>query len=188
MHLKGMTSVKKRPEIGEYDSYFSRYINLVPDGDILDILEQQNKETNTLLKDISDTQGQFKYSSNKWSVKEVIGHLTDTERILGYTLLCIARGEAQSLPSYDKNVYVKSAAFDKQSLEDLLANLTTVRKSTLQLLKSLNSEDWLRRGRANGSEVTVRALVIILVGHELHHRKIIKEFYIGSKDFPLKGI
>jgi uncharacterized damage-inducible protein DinB len=180
--------VEIRPVISEYDSYFSKYVNLVPDGDIFEILEQQNKETYILFKDISDTQGLYKYSPNKWSVKEVIGHLTDTERILGYALLCIARGEAISLPSYDKNVYVQSAAFDKQSMEDLLANLTIVRKSTLQLLKSLNSEDWLRRGIANGSEVTVRALVIILAGHELHHRKIIKEFYIGSKDFPLKRI
>ncbi|MGZ4161004.1 MAG: DinB family protein [Neobacillus sp.] len=178
----------KRPVISEYDSYFSKYVNLVPDGDILEILEQQNKETNILLEDISNTQGLFKYSPNKWSMKEVIGHLTDTERILGYALLCIARGEAISLPNYDKNVYVQSAAFDKHSMEDLLANLSIVRKSTLQLLKSLNSEDWLRRGIANGSEVTVRALVIILAGHELHHRKIIKEFYIGSQDFPLKRI
>jgi hypothetical protein len=181
-----MINVEKRPVISEYDSYFSKYVNLVPDGDIFEILEQQNKETNILFKDISDTQGLYKYSPKKWSVKEVIGHLTDTERILGYALLCIARGEAISLPSYDKNVYVQSAAFDKHSMEDLLANLSMVRKSTLQLLKSLNSEDWLRRGIANGSEVTVRALVIILAGHELHHRKIIKEFYIGSKDFPLK--
>lgn len=183
-----MINVDKRPVISEYDSYFSKYVNLVPDGDILEILEQQNKETNILLKDISNTQGLFKYSPNKWSMKEVIGHLTDTERILGYALLCIARGEVISLPNYDKNVYVQSAAFDKHSMEDLLANLSIVRKSTLQLLKSLNSEDWLRRGIANGSEVTVRALVIILAGHELHHRKIIKEFYIGSQDFPLKGI
>ncbi|MCM2532891.1 DinB family protein [Neobacillus pocheonensis] len=172
--------MEKRPVKSEYDAYFSKYVNLVPDGDILKILEQQNKETTILFKDISDTQGLFKYSPNKWSLKEVIGHLTDTERILGYTLLCIARGEAISLPSYDKNVYVQSAAFDKQSMEDLLVNLTIVRKSTLQLLKSLNSEDWLRRGIANGSEVSVRALVIILAGHELHHRKIINEFYIGS--------
>jgi hypothetical protein len=118
-------------------------------------------------------------------MKEIIGHLTDTERILGYTLLCVERGENKELPRYDKDVYVQNAAFDKKTINELLLNLTIVRNATLQLLKSLNPEDWLRRGIANGSEVTVRALASILAGHELHHCNIIKEFYFGSNDFPL---
>ncbi|MGM0876290.1 MAG: DinB family protein [Bacillota bacterium] len=177
--------MENRPEISEYDAYFSKYVSLVPDGDIVDILDQQMKETITLLNNISDAQGLFKYAPNKWSLKEVIGHLTDTERILGYTLLCIARGENMSLHIYDKNAYIQNAAFDNQSLEDLLGNLNVVRQSTLYMLKSLNSESWSRRGIAIGAEVTVRALVSILAGHELHHRKIIKERYISSDDFPL---
>jgi hypothetical protein len=185
--VKGMYIVEKRPGIKEYDAYFSRYVNLLPEGDIIAILEQQVKETNMLLQNITDTQGLFRYASNKWSVKEIIGHLADTERILGYTLLCIARGENKELPRYDKDVYVQNAAFDKQTINELLLNFTIVRNATVQLLKSLNLEDWLRRGFANGSEVTVRALASILAGHELHHCNIMKEFYFGSSEFQLNN-
>jgi hypothetical protein len=176
--------MKKRPEKSEYAPYFSRYIQLVPEGEIKEILEQQIKDTNMVCKDMSDIQGLFKYSSNKWSIKEVLGHLTDTERILGYTLLCIARGEAVSLPRYNKDLYIQNALFQRQSIGKLMEGLVISRRSTLFLLKSIDSKDWVRRGMANGSEVTVRALAFILAGHELHHRKILKELYIGSKDFP----
>ncbi|WP_028401254.1 DinB family protein [Ectobacillus panaciterrae] len=172
--------MQKRPEISEYAPYYSTYVNLVPDGDILHILNQQIKETIILLKDTSDAQGQFRYAPDKWSLKEVIGHIADTERIMGYRLLCIARGETVSLPGYDDKMYVLRASFDKQSMQDLLENLAVVRQSTLHLLKSLDLEAWLRRGTANNSEVTVRALVSIIAGHELHHRQIIKERYISS--------
>jgi hypothetical protein len=183
--VKGMKNVEKSPGIKEYDAYFSRYVNLLPEGDIVAILEQQIKETKILLQNLTETQGLFRYAPNKWSVKEIIGHLTDTERILGYTLLCVARGENKELPRYDKDVYVQNGAFDKQTINELLLNLTIVRNATSQLLKSLNPEDWLRRGIANGSEVTVRALASILAGHELHHCNIMKEFYFGSNKFPL---
>ncbi|AFU14032.1 MULTISPECIES: DinB family protein [Bacillus] len=175
--------MQKRPGTNEYNPYYSTYIKLVPDGDIIHILEQQMKETNLLLKDISDSEGHFRYAPNKWSIKEVIGHIADTERIMAYRLLSIARGETAELPGYNDDMYVLRAAFDKQSMQDLLTNLTVVRQSTVHLLKSLDKDAWLQRGIANNSEVTVRALANIIAGHELHHRQIIKVRYFGANAF-----
>ncbi|NKW95752.1 DinB family protein [Bacillus toyonensis] len=175
--------MQKRPGTNEYNPYYSTYIKLVPDGDIIHILEQQMKETNLLLKDISDSEGHFRYAPNKWSIKEVIDHIADTERIMAYRLLSIARGETAELPGYNDDMYVLRAAFDKQSMQDLLTNLTVVRQSTVYLLKSLDKDAWLQRGIANNSEVTVRALANIIAGHELHHRQIIKVRYFGANAF-----
>ncbi|AFU13578.1 MULTISPECIES: DinB family protein [Bacillus cereus group] len=170
--------MQKRPDANEYNPYYSTYINLIPNGDIIRILEQQMKETNLLLKDIPDSEGHFRYAPNKWSIKEVIGHIVDTERIMAYRLLSIARGETAELPGYNDDMYVLRAA------QDLLENLTVVRQSTVHLLKSLDKEAWLQRGIANNSEVTVLALANIIAGHELHHRQIIKERYLGSNAYP----
>ncbi|UYX55239.1 DinB family protein [Bacillus thuringiensis] len=178
--------MQKRPEANEYNPYYSTYISLIPDGDIIHILEKQMKETNLLLKDISDSEGHFRYAPNKWSIKEVIGHIADTERIMAYRLLSIARGETAELPGYNDDMYVLRAAFDKQSMQDLLENLTVVRQSTMHLLKSLDKEAWLQWGIANNSEVTVLALANIIAGHELHHCQLIKERYLGSKAYPAR--
>ena len=117
--------------------------------------------------------------------KEVIGHIADTERIMAYRLLSIARGETAELPGYNDDMYVLKAAFDKQSMQDLIDNLIVVRHSTVHLLKSLDQDTWLQRGNANKSEVTVRALAYIIAGHELHHLQIIKERYLGSNAYPV---
>jgi len=171
-------------EKNEYAPYYSTYVELVPDGDIMIILEKQMEETITLLQDISEQQAHCRYAPGKWDIKEVIGHLADTERIMGYRLLSIARGETIALPGYDDVAYVQNAEFDKQSVEELLQNLSAVRQSTIHLIKSLTSEDWLRRGIANNYEVTVRALIAIISGHEIHHRTIIRERYILSEAYP----
>jgi hypothetical protein len=176
--------MEKRPEVTEYNPYYSRYVNLIPEGDLLYILKEQVKETNILLKDITHKQAHFRYAPDKWSLKEVIGHLTDTERIMGYRLLCIARGETVLLPGYDDKMYVLNASFNRLPMHDLLGNFHAVRQSTLHLLKSLDQEAWMRRGNANGSDVSVRAIACIIAGHELHHRQIIKERYMGAEAYP----
>ena len=130
-----------RPEVSEYNSYYATYTNLVSDGNIIHILEQQMKETNLLLKGISDSEGLFRYAPTKWSIK-VIGHIADTERIMAYRLLSIARGETAELPGYNDDMYVLRAGFDKQSMQNLLENLIVVRQSTLYLLRSLDKEAW----------------------------------------------
>lgn len=171
-------------EKNEYAPYYSTYVELVSDGDFIQTLVQQMEETIALLKDISDHQAHFRYAPEKWSLKEVIGHIADTERIMSFRLVSIARGETVALPGYNDNEYVQNASFNKQSVEDLLQNLYIVRQSTIHLIKSLSSEDLLRRGTANNSEVTVRALIAIIAGHELHHRNIIRERYFSSGAYP----
>jgi uncharacterized damage-inducible protein DinB len=174
-------------ESNEYAPYYSTYVNLVPEGDILDILTQQMEETSAYLIDLTEQQAHFSYGDGKWTIKEVIGHVADTERIMAYRLLSFARGETAELPGYDDNQYVFNAQFNDQSVQQLIQNLMMVRQSTIHLIKSLPSEAYLRRGKANGSEVTVRALIHIITGHELHHRNIIKQRYMGSKAFPVNS-
>lgn len=171
-------------EKDEYAPYYSTYVKLAANGDLVQILAQQVEKTITLLQDLTEDQAHFRYASEKWTIKEVIGHLADTERIMGYRLLAIARGETVSLPGYDDNVYVQHASFDKQSVKELLENYYVVRQSTIHLIKSLTNEAFLRRGTANNSEITVRALIAIIAGHELHHRNIIKDRYICHEAFP----
>jgi uncharacterized damage-inducible protein DinB len=174
-------------ESTEYAPYYSTYVNMVPEGDILDVLTQQMEETSAYLIDLTEQQACFSYGDGKWTIKEVIGHVADTERIMAYRLLSFARGETAELPGYDDNNYVKNAQFNEQSVQQLLQNLIMVRQSTIHLIKSLPSEACLRRGKANGSEVTVRALMYIIAGHELHHRNMIKQCYLGSKAFPVNS-
>lgn len=176
--------MKQKLNSTEYASYYSKYVDLVPEGDLTSILLQQMNETVDILKDLTEQQAHFSYGVGKWSIKEVIGHIADTERIMGYRLLSFARGEQAELPGYDDNEYVRNALFNALSLQGLLENLLIIRKSTLQLIKSLPSEALLRRGSANGSEVSVRALIYIIAGHELHHRNLIKERYFSSNEFP----
>jgi hypothetical protein len=173
-----------RPEKDEFASYYLPYVNAVPEGDIISVLSQQLESTKLLLKNITEEQGKFRYGPDKWTVKEVVGHMTDTERIMAYRLLCIARGETVSLPGFDENQYVEHASFNEQSLEQLLEDFAIVRQSTLALMKSFSADVWMRRGLANNTEVTVRGTAYIIAGHAIHHSRIIKERYLESKDFP----
>ncbi|WNS76299.1 DinB family protein [Bacillus sp. DTU_2020_1000418_1_SI_GHA_SEK_038] len=174
----------QRPDINEYPAYYSAYVNLVPDGEMIVLLNEQLKATVNAIKGVTEKQAQFQYDSNKWTVKEVIGHLADTERIMAYRILCIARGETSPLPGFDDNLYVQNGSFNQLSMEDLLKNFSIVRQSTIVLLKSLDPDAWLRKGNANGSEITVRAVASIIAGHELHHRNILQERYFMSSEYP----
>lgn len=171
-------------EEDEYAPNFSSYVNLVAEGDLINILSKQIEETINLLQGISDEQAYFRYAPEKWSLKEVIGHLADTERVMGYRILSIARSESIVLSGFDENEFVQNASFNKQSVKDLLQNLQVVRQSTIHLIKSLSTEDFIRRGLANNFEVTVRALIVIIAGHELHHCNIIRERYFGDEAYP----
>lgn len=176
-------NVTKRPNPDEYNPSFSTYISLVPEGDIETILQEQIEETLHLLNSISEQQAHFKYAPEKWSIKEVLGHLADAERIMAYRLLTIARGDSVSLPGFEENEYVQSANFNRQSIKELLENLHSVRQSTIHLLKGLEEETWLQKGNANHSVVSVRALAYIITGHEIHHRRILKERYLEAEAF-----
>jgi hypothetical protein len=175
----------KKPEPAEYAAYYREYAELVPEGKVLEILEVQIKELEELLADFTEEQLLFRYAPGKWSVKEVIGHMTDTERVMGYRAMRIARGDQTPLPGFQEEEYVKNADFDRLSIQELLGHFSAVRQATIHLFKSFRPEDWLKRGTANGYRISVRALAYIIAGHALHHQKIIRERYLEAKDFPV---
>lgn len=168
----------QRPESNEYQSYYVKYVESVPDGNILDILREQRNEVVALFRSITEEQSRYRYLPEKWSAKEVLGHMTDTERIMSYRLLCIARGESVSLPGFDENEYVRNADFGQRTLESMVDEYAAVRAATLALLAGVSKDASERQGSANNNTVSVRALAYIIAGHERHHVSIIKERYI----------
>ncbi|MBV9144343.1 MAG: DinB family protein [Acidobacteria bacterium] len=172
-----MPATAVRPAKNEYAPYYGRYISLVPDEDVLITLDQQLSETLILLRSLSEQHGTFRYEQGKWSVKEVLGHMVDTERIMSYRALCIARGERTPLPGFEQDGYVKNGNFDTRSVANLARDFEQVRRATISLFRSLHNDAWERRGIASDVEVTVRALAYIIAGHEIHHKAILKEKY-----------
>jgi uncharacterized damage-inducible protein DinB len=167
-----------RPLANEFAEYYGRYIELVPDGDVLASLEKQRKETVKLLGGLSEAKGGHRYAPDKWSIKGVLGHVTDAERVFAYRALSIGRGDPTPLPGFDEKTWADGAKFHRQALKDLVRDYEMVRDTTLSLLRSLPEEAWLRRGTASNWPVTVRALAWIIAGHERHHMKILKERYL----------
>jgi hypothetical protein len=172
-----MSANALRPVHTEYDPYYERYISLVPEEDVLIALDQQLAETLILLRGVSEQHGSFRYEPDKWSVKEVLGHMVDTERIMSYRALCIARAERNSLPGFEQDDYVKHGNFDDRSVSSLAREFEQVRRATISLFRNLDADVCERRGKANNVDVSVRALAYIIAGHELHHKAVLKERY-----------
>ncbi len=175
------TFTVSRPQPGEYAQYYDRYISLVPGDDILNTLDQQRRETMLLLSCRDEEDGNFRYAPEKWSAKEVLGHVCDTERVFAYRALRIARADATPLEGFEQDDYVRNGPFANRPLSDLVEDFIAVRRATLSLLRDLDEAAWMRRGVANKNEVTVRALAYTIAGHELHHRRILKEKYFAER-------
>ncbi len=169
------SAIPSRPGAGEYASFYETYVKLVPDGDILSLLEQQIEETMTLLSDVTASEAETRHPPYTWSVKEVVGHLIDCERIFGVRALCFARADSTALPGFDENDYVRHARFEARPLAGLAREFEVVRWSHLHLFRGLDGDAWARSGVANGHPVTVRALAHIIAGHERHHRAILRK-------------
>ena len=167
-----------RPEPGEFASYAQADIDAVQGENAVAALEEQRLDTIALFRLFGDVGGNVTYAPGKWSVKQVLGHLADDERIFAYRLLCIARGDSRPLPGFDENAYAAAARFEDHRLEDLLTDYAAVRTATLTMLRGLDREAWLRRGVVNGYEATPRGLAFHIAGHELHHHRIIHERYV----------
>ena len=167
-----------RPEPGEAAPFYPGYIALVPGSDVLAALEGQRRQMLLLLSGRSDADGDFRYAPGKWSLKEVLGHINDGERILSYRALRIARGDTTPIEGYEQDDYVRNSPFAQRPLADLIEDYIAVRRATVSLFRNLDEPAWTRRGTANKNEVTVRALAYIIAGHELHHRKIVEEKYL----------
>jgi uncharacterized damage-inducible protein DinB len=167
-----------RPEANEYAAYYEKYISLVPDADIVETLERQLEETLTLLGGITEERSAHRYEEGKWSIKQVVGHINDAERIFAFRALAFARGDTAHMPSMDPDDYMKVANFDERTLADLSEEFAQTRRSNILMFRGFSDEAWTRRGIASDNEVSVRALVHIIAGHVAHHSMILRERYL----------
>ena len=169
----------QRPQPDEYAHFYETYISLVETGDIIASLNAQAIETMAVLSRLPESQGDFRYEPGKWSVKQVLGHINDSERIFAYRALRISRNDPKPMEGFEQNEYVDNGGFERRSLSGMIDEFNAIRRATLLLFESFDNEAWLRRGVANQYEVSVLALAWIIAGHELHHRSILKTKYLA---------
>lgn len=165
------------PQPDEYSEYYGRYINLVKDTDLFEKLASQLHEMEELFSKVDDAKSNFKYAPGKWSIKEVLGHVLDAERVFSYRALCISREDKQPLPSFDENEFIRQSNFGNIKLEQLVKEFSLLRSANILLFNGFTDEMWLRKGTASNNTVSVRALAYILVGHAEHHKNILVERY-----------
>ena len=166
-----------RPLETEYAPDCQQYVAHVTEDEILPVLRSQIDELDLLLDPVTPEQETFRYAEGKWSIREIVGHLIDGERVFGYRALCIARGENQNLPGFDQNDYMITAPYDQVELEDLLSEFRLVRLSNIAMFRNLDEAAWTRIGTANDAPVSVRALAFIMAGHLRHHMGVLSERY-----------
>jgi hypothetical protein len=170
--------MKGRPAASEYAAFYSGYVGNVADGeDVVRALDEQRQELAALPTKVGPERETHRYAEGKWSVREVVGHLADAERVFGYRAFCFSRGEQKPLPGFDENGYVARSGSDRRSLGDLVDELLTLREGNLALLRNLDDGAWARGGVANDNPITVRALAYVLAGHMRHHLGILRERY-----------
>lgn len=166
-----------RPAQDEFAPYYAPYVAAVPDGDVTRTLAHQGDSFLARLKDQSEAQANHAYAEGKWTVKQVVQHITDAERIFAYRMLRIARGDATPLSSFDENAYAAAGGANDRPLDTLLGEYAAVRGATLALLRWMPEDAWTRRGTASGKEVSVRGLAWITAGHAMHHERMLVEKY-----------
>jgi hypothetical protein len=165
------------PAAGDYADYYQRYISLVPPGDILETLRDQAQTTLEWVGRLTAEQAAFRYAEGKWSVRELMGHIVDTERIMAYRALCLSRNEKQPLPGFEQDDFVRYSPHDRMPLLEILEEYTHVRSATLCLFRAMDEAAWDRAGIASNNRVTVRSLAWIICGHELAHLEVLRERY-----------
>ena len=171
----------QRPTTAEADDFYFTYIDKVPNGDIVSRLESQFVETRSLLSSVDEERAGHRYQPGKWSVKQVVGHIADTERVFAYRALSFSRGDGSPIPGMDQDHWMEGARFDEMPLAAIVEDLAAIRASTLTLFRGFSQEQWLRRGTASGFRFQAGAISWIIAGHELHHRGVLEERYgIGT--------
>lgn len=168
---------QRRPDPSEHAPYFSRYIDLVPELDILAALEKQSVETQKVLSAIDETRGNFRYAPDKWSIKQLAGHLEDSERVFTYRALTFGRGGTVALPGFDEKDFMANSTFDASTMKQRTEGLANIRRATLGLFRGFDDAAWERAGIASDNKVTVRALAYMTLGHERHHLNVLRERY-----------
>ncbi|HYY98833.1 MAG TPA: DinB family protein [Pyrinomonadaceae bacterium] len=167
-----------KPRADEYAEYYGKYVSLVPEGDIVETLSKQSGETLAMLRSIPEERAGHAYGPGKWSIRQLVGHVIDTERIFAYRALAIARGERASLPGMEQDEYMEHASFDGRTLESLCEEFSHVRRANVLMMSGFDADAWARRGVASDNEVTVLALAHIIAGHELHHVNVLRARYL----------
>jgi hypothetical protein len=168
----------QRPLASEYPEYYKPYVDLVPEGELLTLLKENLVKTIELFESLSEASGHFRYAEDKWSIKEVLGHMADTERIMSYRLLRVGRGDQTALAGFNENEYVEGSQINKLPIKRILEDFIAIRKATLTLFQNMPEEAWANIGFANNTDVTARAIGYIIAGHALHHFKIINDRYL----------
>ena len=166
-----------RPANTEFAPFYATYIARVPETDPLPALEAQPAELLTLADRIAPDEELFRYAPDKWSVRQVFGHLIDNERVMGYRAFCIARGEVKPLPGFNENEYVASAGSDERPVKELAHEFAAVRHANLWAIRRWTEDQWNRTGNANGYPVSARAIAYIMAGHVRHHLALLRERY-----------
>ena len=168
-----------RPAADEHAPFYAKYIARVPEGDLVEHFREQLSETVSLLRGTARDRGDFAYAPAKWTVKEVVGHMGDVERVMAYRAVRFARNDKTELPGFDENLWVANANFGARRLDDLVEDLQVVRNATIRFAKYLTAEEQERRGIANGQVMSVRALMYVIAGHERHHVALLRERYLS---------
>jgi len=166
-----------RPEAGDYADYYAMYVEKVPDGDILATLENQAADAG-FLRGLGPEAGDHRYEAGKWSIKEVVGHITDTERVFSYRQLRIARNDGAALNGFDQDDWMTHSGFAERSLDDLLDEWEQTRANSLCLLRTFTPEMIERSGMADGKRVSLRMITWLLAGHAQHHFEVLRERYL----------
>jgi len=170
----------QRPQADEFFAYYSTYIDLVPPGDVLQSMESQLADTLGLVRGLPESRGDHRYAPGKWTIKEVLGHLSDSERVFAYRLLRIARADSTPLSGFEQDDWIRDGNFGARTLADLAQELEYVRRGNLVLMAGFDDEAMMRRGTANNHVISARALAYIIAGHERHHVKILRARYLGG--------
>lgn len=166
-----------RPQPDEYASYYGKYISLVHEDDVLATLETQMVQIRALVRCVSAERETFRYGPDKWSIREVVGHLIDGERVFGYRAFCFSRGETAPLPSFDENAYVANSPYDQVPLTELVEEFAAIRTANLIVMRRLDASHWSLAGVASGNRMSVRALAHVMIGHVRHHLAILESRY-----------
>ena len=167
-----------RPDASQYASYFGKYITLVPDGDIVQTLSAERDNTLAVLSGVSAEKSLHRYASGKWSIRETYVHLCDAERVFAYRALRFARADQTPLASFEQDHYIGPSGADDREWQGIIEEYRTVREASISLFANLPVDAWGRIGTASGNEMSVRAIAYVIAGHDLHHRKLLKEKYL----------
>ncbi|HJQ21923.1 MAG TPA: DinB family protein [Gemmatimonadaceae bacterium] len=166
-----------RPADNEYAPFYAGYVAGVPDDDLMDVLQRHGREAATLLRHVSDERSRHRYAEGKWTIREVTGHLSDSERVFTYRALTFARADATALPSFDEVAWGAASNADQRPMHDLVGEMEAVRAATIALFRGFSNVEWERWGTASGKKITVRALAYIVAGHERHHLNVLRDRY-----------